>query len=170
MTNNTGRKNKRPFRPCLPAARRSGAPAGVAWDCGRLDLRRRGCPVRGPRDDRLGKAGGLSIDQQRETLYAGRRWCACWSRKACSHPRGFTSSARSLGRAEHKTTAAGAGLALRISNRGARCDVEARVPTPRRDTSPLAAGLTDHVQTGLLCISHVIVTLSESQSRADKSS
>ena len=39
-------------------ARRRGAQHGVAWVCGRLDLRLRGFPVRGSRDDRLGTAGG----------------------------------------------------------------------------------------------------------------
>ena len=42
----------------LSVARRSGAQQGVAWFCGSLALWRRGVPVRGPRDDRLGKAGG----------------------------------------------------------------------------------------------------------------
>ena len=42
-------------------ARHSGAPQGVAWFCGSLALRRRGVPVRGPQDDRLGKAGGEDL-------------------------------------------------------------------------------------------------------------
>jgi hypothetical protein len=42
----------------LSVARRRGVQQGVAWFCGSLDMRLRGFPVRGPRDDRLGKAWG----------------------------------------------------------------------------------------------------------------
>jgi hypothetical protein len=76
------RKNKRPFHPCPPAARRrrqrllargaggglsarsgarsSGAQQGVAWLCGRLDLRRRsaeGCVSGVSRCESLGTTG-----------------------------------------------------------------------------------------------------------------
>ena len=75
------RKNKRPFRPCLPAARRrqlllargaggvlsalsvarsSGAQQGVAWFCGSLDLRLRreeGCGSGVSRCEDLGTTG-----------------------------------------------------------------------------------------------------------------
>jgi hypothetical protein len=76
----TDRKYKRPFRhasrphgdggglSARSVARSSGAQQGVAWFYGRLARRRRSFPVRGPRDDRLGKAGGASAERGREVL------------------------------------------------------------------------------------------------------